>query len=324
MFVLLLIPAFFNAKAVTGFYVSEATAQTLTMTVGEVKKYYLSSNYHNSEWEVIGDNVVIADPREGTINAQLASNLMTYSEWKSTSNYIAIYAIKPGKCTLIRKGFYHSAEYLYPSYLSRIYFQKIEITVTGTEPTSMVMQHQLHMGIRETFNLKPTFVPSGTSSTLTWYSTNTSVATVTSAGIVTAKAVGDATITCISANGLREDCNVIVTPTMVSSLSLNQQELRMDVGDQYQFSTIVAPDNASYQQVTWTSMNPDVVSVDANGLVSCLSNGWSVILATTIDGSNLTAGCFVQVGATEGGDANGDGIISISDVTWMIDYLLNT
>ena len=97
------------------------------------------------------------------------------------------------------------------------------------------------------------------------------MATVSSAGKITAKAVGDATITCITANGLREDCEVTVTPTMVSNLSLNQDQLQMSIGDTYQFSTAVAPESATYQQVTWKSMNPDVVSVDNNGLIATAS-----------------------------------------------------
>ncbi|MBQ9822620.1 MAG: Ig domain-containing protein [Muribaculaceae bacterium] len=206
--------------------------------------------------------------------------------------------------------------------LDKIAIRRIEITVTGTEPQSMVMQHQLHLGIGQEHTLSPMLLPSGTSSTLTWYSSNTNVATVSS-GKITAVAVGDATITCITENGLREDCEVTVTPMMVSNLSLNQDQLQMSIGDTYQFSTTIAPENATYKQVTWTSINPDVVSVDNNGLMSCLSNGWSVILATTADGSNLTAGCFVQVGGGQGGDVNGDGVVDIKDVTNLIDRLLS-
>lgn len=321
LFVLFLSMYSFSRADGTDFSVYTRDSKTLTMTVGEVKKYYISSTDHNAEWEVIGDNVVIADPREVTLGSVIIANSLTYSQWMAACQYIAIYAVKPGKCTLIRKSFYHSASNLLPIHLSKIYFQKIEITVTGSDPTSMVMQHQLHLGIGQTHTLSPRLLPSGTSSTLTWYSSNTNVATV-SGGKITAVAVGDATITCITENGLREDCEVTVTPTMVSNLSLNQDQLQMSIGDTYQFSTAIAPENATYKQVTWTSMNPDVVSVDNNGLMSCLSNGWSVILATTVDGSNLTAGCFVQVGASEGGDVNGDGVISIKDVTELIDRLL--
>lgn len=296
----------------------------LSMNVGGTMQYTLDRKFANVEWEVIGDQVSIATPtQQVSISEDIQSSLFTYDDWLKLERQATFFAVKPGKCIVIAKGYYNKEanQSLYPAYLSSVYYYRIEITVNGTDPQSMVMQHRLHLGVGQEHTLSPRLLPSGTSSTLTWYSTNTNVATV-SGGKITAVAVGDATITCITANGLREDCEVTVTPTMVSNLSLNQDQLQMSVGDTYQFSTAIAPENASYKQVTWTSMNPDVVSIDNNGLMSCLSNGWSVILATTVDGSNLTAGCFVQVGASEGGDVNGDGVISIKDVTELIDRLL--
>ena len=305
-------------------YLFKPTTNWSSIVNGTTYSYNYSA--HNREWNVIGDQIVILDPKEVSIGEQIAGNGFTYSDWKSVLNgSVAFYAVKPGRCTVVEVIYYHNNESLYPANLSKILVQKVEITVsgtTGTDPQSMVMQHQLHLGVGQEHTLSPRLLPTGTSSTLTWYSSNTNVATV-SGGKITAVAVGDATITCITANGLREDCEVTVTPTMVSNLSLNQDQLQMSIGDTYQFSTAIAPENATYKQVTWTSMNPDVVSVDNNGLMSCLSNGWSVILATTADGSNLTAGCFVQVGASEGGDVNGDGKINIDDVTDLIDRLLN-
>ena len=277
--------------------------ERITMNVGEYIYRSLPTNYINYSWRCTGEQVAINS----------YENMGGYANNKTEYTRARICAVKPGICYVTGTAFSMSqnnqVEYIY------------EITVKGSSPASMVMQHQLHLEKGNTHTLSPRLLPSGASSSLTWYSSNTSVATVSSTGVVTAKAVGDATITCISANGLREDCNVTVTPTMVSSLSLNHQELRMDVGDQCQLSAVFSPENATYKQLTWKSMNPDVVSVDENGMASCISNGWSVILATTVDGSNLTAGCFVQVGAS---DVDGDGGISIGDVTWLIDYLLHS
>ena len=324
--VILFLPICLISKADgTDFSIIVNNPKSLTMAVGETKRYYISHSDQNAEWEILGDNVVIVDPREMTLGERLGGDdfQYPYAKWKLASQYIALYAIKPGKCTLVLKRFHHSPDYESPIYLSTIYLQNVEITVTGSEPQSMVMQHKLHLGIGQEHTLSPMLLPTGTSSTLTWYSSNTSVATVSSAGVITANAVGDATITCVTANGLREDCDVTVTPTMVTSLSLNQEQLMMNVGEQYQLGASVTPQDATYQQVVWKSMNPDVVSVDENGMASCLSNGWSVILATTVDGSNLTAGCFVRVGASDGGDVNNDGRINIQDVTALINYLLN-
>ena len=321
------------AKINDASQINVGSVEKITMNVGEVymlKHYMVNINgigyvdpfKHNRVLEVIGDQVVIADPLEVSLGEQIAGNGYVYEDWCSTvQGYVPIIAVKPGKCIVIEQLYQNSSENLYAVNLNRIAIRRIEITVNGSDPQSMVMQHQLHLGVGQVHTLSPRLLPSGTSSTLTWYSSNTNVATV-SGGKITAVAVGDATITCITANGLREDCDVTVTQTMVSNLSLNQDQFQMSVGDTYQFSTAIAPENATYKQVTWTSMNPDVVSIDNNGLMSCLSNGWSVILATTADGSNLTAGCFVQVGTSEGGDVNGDGKINISDVTHLINMLL--
>lgn len=280
--------------------------ETISMKVGEYVTRSLPLYYYTYTWRSSGSEVAIN-------SYDISNHTSPIPGQKDEQTEVTIYAVKPGICYVTGTAFNFGQNTQY----KRIY----KVIITDNYPTSMVMQHQLHLGIGQTHTLSPRLLPSGTSSTLTWYSSNTNVATV-SGGKITAVAVGDATITCITENGLREDCEVTVTPTMVSNLSLNQDQLQMSVGDTYQFSTAIAPENATYKQVTWTSMNPDVVSVDNNGLMSCLSNGWSVILATTVDGSNLTAGCFVQVGASEGGDVNGDGVISIKDVTDLIDRLL--
>lgn len=250
------------------------SVEKVTMNVGEVYmlEHYMvvidgigSLSYfeHNRMFEVIGDQVVIADPLDVSLGEQLAGNGYTYNDWCSVvQGAVPIIAVKPGKCIVVEQLYENSGDNLYAVNLNRIAIRRIEITVTGTDPESMVMQHQLHLEVGKTHTLSPRLLPSGTSTTYTWYSSNTSVATVSSAGKITAKAVGDATITCITANGLREDCEVTVTPTMVSSLSLNQDQLQMSIGDTYQFNTTIAPENATYQQVTWTSMNPDVVSVE--------------------------------------------------------------
>lgn len=67
------------------------------------------------------------------------------------------------------------------------------------------------------------------------------------------------------------------------------------------------------------------------GTVYAQAMGECLITARTLDGTNLTADCLIMVypegevptptGLT--GDMNGDGKISIADVTALIDYLLS-
>ena len=62
-------------------------------------------------------------------------------------------------------------------------------------PTSVTIKSSTTLDINDTETLTATILPSNaTERTITWSSTNTSVATVTSAGVVTAKAAGSTTI----------------------------------------------------------------------------------------------------------------------------------
>jgi uncharacterized protein YjdB len=60
---------------------------------------------------------------------------------------------------------------------------------------------------------------------------------------------------------------------------------------------LVMPEDATYQAIIWSSSSPDVASV-ADGIVSPLSSGNTLITAATEDG-NLTATCNVTVQTTD-------------------------
>ena len=62
-------------------------------------------------------------------------------------------------------------------------------------------------------------------------------------------------------------------------------------------TAIILPDNATNKNVTWSSSNTSVATVDSNGKVTAVSNGTSVITVTT-DNGNFKATCTVTVGNT--------------------------
>ena len=57
----------------------------------------------------------------------------------------------------------------------------------------------------------------------------------------------------------------------------------------------VKPDNAANKSVTWRSDNEAVATVDAEGKVTAVGVGTATITATTVDGSDLSASCAVEV-----------------------------
>ncbi|QLY78056.1 Ig-like domain-containing protein [Clostridium intestinale] len=81
----------------------------------------------------------------------------------------------------------------------------------------------------------------------------------------------------------------------VSEISLNKTSSSLNIGEIEDLIATVKPDNASIKDVTWSSSDESVATVDENGKVTAIKAGNTTITAKTIDGSNLTATCDVTV-----------------------------
>ncbi len=117
----------------------------------------------------------------------------------------------------------------------------------------------------------------------------------------------------------------VESPYLVTSITLDEQEMTLNVGEERTLAATVLPEDADYKTVLWTSSNPEVASVDASGLVTALSHGTTTITATTTDGSNLSATCLVTVveePVFTAGDVNDDGDINIGDYASVASYIL--
>ncbi|WP_286904453.1 Ig-like domain-containing protein [Clostridium sp. UBA1652] len=83
--------------------------------------------------------------------------------------------------------------------------------------------------------------------------------------------------------------------TDVSEISLNKTSSSLNIGETEDLIATVKPDNASIKDVTWSSSDESVATVDENGKVTAIKAGNATITAKTTDGSNLTATCDVTV-----------------------------
>jgi len=134
--------------------------------------------------------------------------------------------------------------------------------------------------------------------TVTWKSNNTSVATVTTSGVVTARSNGQATITAASNDGTNKTaiCVVMVQTVPVTSITLSQTAATLTRGNSGSvtiLSATVLPDNAYNKTVTWRTSNSGVAAVN-NGTVTAIAPGNATITVTTQNG-NKTATCVVTV-----------------------------
>ena len=112
---------------------------------------------------------------------------------------------------------------------------------------------------------------------VTWKSSNTKVATVTSAGKVTGVMTGVVTITCTSnATGLSATCKVTV-----GKVNLDKAKAAVLKGETLTLTPTVYPTTLSDKTVTWKSSNTKVATVSSSGKVTGVMTG--VVTITCID-----------------------------------------
>ncbi|MDE6551753.1 MAG: Ig-like domain-containing protein [Muribaculaceae bacterium] len=104
----------------------------------------------------------------------------------------------------------------------------------------------------------------------------------------------------------------------VTGISLDKSDEIVTVGETLTLKATVAPANATDSDVTWSSSNPKVASVDENGVVTALEVGKAVITASC---GEFTAKCTVKCHSTVG-DANWDGKITVTDAVHISNYVV--
>lgn len=88
------------------------------------------------------------------------------------------------------------------------------------EPTGISMQSSLTLNVGESYTLSPTVYPSGVSTSISWSTSDSSVASVSGNGRVTGVSEGSATIEAMTSNGYYATCRVTVgRPTVTLSIS---------------------------------------------------------------------------------------------------------
>lgn len=135
-----------------------------------------------------------------------------------------------------------------------------------------------------------------TTKKVVYYSSDTSVATVTKKGVVKAKKAGTAVITVKAADGsgTTATCKVKVRQ-YVTKLKITAPGHTLDVGNAMQLRVTVTPSDVTNKKVKYTSSDSSIATVDENGIVRALKPGTVTISAKAADGSGKTAKCKITV-----------------------------
>ena len=185
----------------------------------------------------------------------------------------------------------------------------IEVVVT---PTGITTTDALTLTAGEAATLETAVAPDdSTHVSILYTSSDDAVATVSGAGEVTAVAAGDATITAaVDGTALSAACKVTVLPA-IESLELNYTTLSLRPKGTAQLTYTVAPEEALSDNITYTSSDETVATVDAEGNVTAVADGTATI---TVDVNGVTAECEVTVStkaaSTAGNSNNGSSTTS--------------
>ena len=216
--------------------------------------------------------------------------------------------------------------------------------VTATDPYTLkaltISAGKKYYKVGESADLTLTASPS----TAVWEADNTAWTVEGDSGAVTLSeakgaktritAVGDGTAVIRATNGtVSGTVTLTVNETgkevMVTGVKLDKTTMALQLNSPNntitsnaysgQLAATVSPTNATVKNVVWTSSNMAVAAVDANGIVTAVGVGETVITATTAgykeDGTHATATCKVTVtrladtntnsGSSDGGSGGG-------------------
>ncbi|MDE5813915.1 MAG: Ig-like domain-containing protein [Muribaculaceae bacterium] len=159
------------------------------------------------------------------------------------------------------------------------------------------------MGLDQTRQLEVLGIPEGLDVSISWWTDDwyENVLKV-SDGQVTAVDYGSATVYAnvsttegVDLGQARADVSVIeIVP--VSEITLDPDYIDIDeyFGQTVWVNATVMPEDATFQQLEWTSSDESVAVVDQYGYVTVVGHGYAVITATATDGSGVSGTCIVS------------------------------
>lgn len=212
-----------------------------------MSRVYKIIRMHNNSAEVINGNFNGTTKQFTFETDRFSTYVLTYSDTYYAPDYPATgVTVTPDKATLTKEG------------------ENVQLTATVT----------------------PSYADN---KTVTWTSSDEKVAIVDKDGKVTAVGNGTATITARTISG-NHTASVTVTVNIpekvveIEKITVSTDKKTLTkIGETTQLIVQIEPEDAQKQELTWTSSDERVATVDKNGKVTAVGTGKAVITVTTKD-----------------------------------------
>ena len=179
----------------------------------------------------------------------------------------------------------------------------VSYTVTFKSKEAVLDKSEISLSIGQTETIKASFPGvsyiSG-SPEMTWKSSDEDIVSVSSStgstnwsAKIKAIASGKATITFDPVIGPPQTCIVNVAYIAPQNVTLTPNPLNVTVGKTKKINISFSPEGASAKKITWESSNSNIATISSSGIVKGVSEGNTIITATTDNGVKATANIVV-------------------------------
>lgn len=210
-----------------------------------------------------------------------------YIRWSSSDNSIARVSVD-GTVTGVKNG-----KAVITATTSSGKKDTCVVTVKIPARSVTLSERTHYLKVNERFSLSAELSPIDTKDKVSWSTSNRKIAAVDRNGNVTAVKSGSVMITATADSGVKSSCTVYVINPTKSVKIKNAANLYLG---QTRKLTAQLSKNA-YDPIKWTSDNPSVAKVSANGTVTAVSAGLATITATSYSGKSDSVKIYVRTKA---------------------------
>ena len=170
--------------------------------------------------------------------------------------------------------------------------QTLIITVCEEALQVSLPSEPLYVGPGSSTQLQPSMNHPADFSQITYSVSDSAVAQVTPAGVLTGLAQGSTTVTATLPNGSSASQEVTVIE-LLESVTVEDDYIKLKPGTQKSIVAVKAPET-SPEKLVWTSSDPSIATVDENGVVTGVAYG-TVTVTCASEYGNIAATCKVKV-----------------------------
>ena len=178
--------------------------------------------------------------------------------------------------------------YIYQTYVTEmppVQIEKIDISIDNTIIQKGERKKlQIVISPQEASNHKVQYI-----------SSNPNVATVDNEGNIVGIRSGMATITVKAEENNVQNQIEITVYSKVTDVILDQNEIYMQVGDNFKINGVIEPDDANDKTILYSSKNEDVATITQDGVVIAKKEGSTILIASSNENPKIQAECKLYV-----------------------------